>query len=211
MFVLPRFGKFANFVWLEKAERPYHQVIVGSLIVCSFGPLSPRLFKTSVSIANIKSPRTESLVFSRSTVSRFTQFANALCKVTLFETPFGSGLKLLSYAAMKLGFWIATLVNELQFANVPSEINSKLSSADQPFLSSKSVIAVFAKAYLPKILIDFGKFSIVFRFVMFAKIKSGNLSIVIPSSKVTVSILELLNTPPFTVPNNPEPAAPAQA
>ena len=94
MFVLPRFGKFANFVWLEKAERPYHQVIVGSLIVCSFGPLSPRLFKTSVSIANIKSPRTESLVFSRSTVSRFTQLANALCKVTLFETPFGSGLKL---------------------------------------------------------------------------------------------------------------------
>lgn len=104
---------------------------------------------------------------------------------------------MLSYAAEKLGFWIATLVKELQFANVPSEINSKLSSADQPFLSSKSLIAVFAKAYLPKILIDFGRFSIVFRFVMFAKMKSGNLSIAIPSSKVTVSILELLKTPPL--------------
>lgn len=92
MFVLPKFGKFANFVWFENTERPYHHTIVGSLIVCSFGPLSPRLFRMFVSIENMLSPRTDSFVFSKSTVSRFTQFANALCIAELFTTPFSSGL-----------------------------------------------------------------------------------------------------------------------
>lgn len=46
---------------------------------------------------------------------------------------------------------------------------------------------------------------------MLAKMKSGNLSIVIPSSKDTVVIAELLNTPPFTAPVIPLVVVPAQA
>lgn len=86
MLVLARFGRLASFVWLAKHEEPYHQTIEGSLTVCSFGPLA-RPLRMFASIANMLSPRAETFVFSKSTVSRFVQLTNALCIGALLTVP----------------------------------------------------------------------------------------------------------------------------
>lgn len=93
--VLPRFGMLVKLVWFKKQEFPYHYVNVDNLIVCGFGTLLPRLFRTLLLIRNILSHKTDSFVFSKSTISRLVQFLKAWFSKKLFEILPSRVLKLL--------------------------------------------------------------------------------------------------------------------